>query len=150
MQSLELARELETTVTYASWKWNLDSYQQYYTAYPLVVESIVHPMHHNSDRIWGILDFVFGSCPFLSNESKILGILQSLLVAIPKLHLRLGINPANCTPSGSTRKTSSSGLDDEVTEFAAEASEYEQIMSYSGNESISIDWVSSPSPQCSS
>lgn len=141
MQSLELAQELETTARYALWKWNLGSYQQYYSAYPLLVESIMDPVQHNSDRVWGILDFVFGSSPFLSSESKTLHIRQSLLATIPKLHLRLGINPAHGAPSGSICRTSTSGLDDQSGVSVADPLVYEQRRS-SGHNLLDIDWVS--------
>lgn len=58
-EGLEAAVELEMDEDLNQWSWYSSSYQQYHTAFLLLVEVFTFPMRREASRIWRCLDFIF-------------------------------------------------------------------------------------------
>lgn len=58
-QLTENAVKLETMPEFKPWRWCAGAYQQYHTAFLLLVEIFAYPMRKEADRIWNCLDYVF-------------------------------------------------------------------------------------------
>lgn len=56
---LEAAIAMETTPSLKTWKWYSGAFQQYHTALILFAELYATPVHHQSERIWKCLDYIF-------------------------------------------------------------------------------------------
>lgn len=56
---LEAAVELESAKDLRKWAWYSSSWQQYHTAFLLLLEVFFFPMRRESSRIWCCLDFIF-------------------------------------------------------------------------------------------
>ena len=66
----EDAVKLETLPELRSWRWYSGAYQQYHTAFLLLVEMFVYPMMKDADRIWHVLDYVYETDRSLSRAQK--------------------------------------------------------------------------------
>ncbi|EGE77786.2 fungal specific transcription factor domain-containing protein [Blastomyces dermatitidis ATCC 18188] len=62
-QQLEDAIELETNSEYTQWTWSLGAFNQWHTAFLLLVEVHQHPLRKESDRIWRCLYYAFETTP---------------------------------------------------------------------------------------
>ncbi|KLJ11310.1 hypothetical protein EMPG_13418 [Blastomyces silverae] len=62
-QQLEDAIELETNSEYRQWTWYLGAFNQWHTAFLLLVEVHQHPLRKESDRIWRCLYYAFETTP---------------------------------------------------------------------------------------
>jgi hypothetical protein len=58
-EALEAAVALETEEDLKSWAWYAPAYQQYHTAFLLLVEVFNYPRRREANRIWRCLDFIF-------------------------------------------------------------------------------------------
>ena len=67
---LENSMEIETSLVTRPWAWYAGAYQQYQTAFLLLVEVFAYPMRKEADRIWHVLDYVFEVPPGLERERK--------------------------------------------------------------------------------
>lgn len=77
-QQMEDAIRLETEPVLQPWAWYCGAYQQWHTAYLLLVEVYSFPMRREADRIWRILDYVFETDPSMTREQKGRAILSGL------------------------------------------------------------------------
>ena len=72
--ALEAAVELEVSEDLKEWSWYSGAYQQYHTAFLLLVEVLTYPMRKEANRIWRCLDFIFAEVlvhvPPLSTETN--------------------------------------------------------------------------------
>lgn len=59
LEQLEAAITIETTPSLKRWRWYSGAYQQYHTALLLFAELYATPVHHQADRIWKCLDYIF-------------------------------------------------------------------------------------------
>lgn len=57
--ALEAAVELESAKDLRKWAWYSSSWQEYHTAFLLLLEVFFFPMRRESSRIWCCLDFIF-------------------------------------------------------------------------------------------
>ncbi|KAJ5417207.1 uncharacterized protein N7487_000757 [Penicillium crustosum] len=57
--ALEAAVELESAKDLQKWAWYSSSWQEYHTAFLLLLEVFFFPMRRESSRIWSCLDFIF-------------------------------------------------------------------------------------------
>ncbi|OKL57359.1 hypothetical protein UA08_07452 [Talaromyces atroroseus] len=57
--ALEAAVELESAKDLQKWAWYSSSWQEYHTAFLLLLEVFLFPMRKESSRIWRCLDFIF-------------------------------------------------------------------------------------------
>lgn len=55
---VETAVALETVPELKPWVWYTGAYQQYHTAFLLLMEVYVYPQRKEADRIWACLDYV--------------------------------------------------------------------------------------------
>lgn len=69
-QQMEDAVAVETDPELAPWRWYAGAYQQWQTAFLLLVEVFVYPMRREADRIWNIIDYVFEPDRSLSRTQK--------------------------------------------------------------------------------
>jgi hypothetical protein len=69
-QLTENAVKLETVPEFKSWRWYAGAYQQYHTAFLLLVEIFAYPMRKEADRIWDCLDYVFETDRKLSRAQR--------------------------------------------------------------------------------
>ncbi|KAI9642205.1 hypothetical protein NHQ30_009007 [Ciborinia camelliae] len=79
LQSLDSAIALETLPEVQNWEWYGGAFQQYHTAFLLLMEVYVHPQRKEADQIWSCIDYVFECDPFqprLAKARKILSELQ--------------------------------------------------------------------------
>ncbi|KAG4432206.1 hypothetical protein IFR05_012305 [Cadophora sp. M221] len=77
--TLETAVALETIPDLRPWSWYVGAYQQYHTAFLLLMEIYVYPQRKEADRIWTCLDYIFeteASLPRREKGKKILMELQ--------------------------------------------------------------------------
>ncbi|KAL3457019.1 hypothetical protein BJX64DRAFT_280919 [Aspergillus heterothallicus] len=58
-EALEAAVALESEEDLKTWAWYAPSYQQYHTAFLLLVEVFNYPRRREANRIWRCLDFIF-------------------------------------------------------------------------------------------
>ncbi|KAL2848440.1 hypothetical protein BJY01DRAFT_233992 [Aspergillus pseudoustus] len=58
-EALEAAVSLETDENLKTWAWYAPAYQQYHTAFLLLVEMFNYPRRREANRIWRCLDFIF-------------------------------------------------------------------------------------------
>ncbi|KAL2860690.1 fungal specific transcription factor domain-containing protein [Aspergillus lucknowensis] len=58
-EALEAAVELESSEELQQWAWYSPAYQQYHTAFLLLVEMFNFPLRREANRIWRCLDFIF-------------------------------------------------------------------------------------------
>jgi Fungal specific transcription factor domain len=77
-QQMEDAMRLETDPALQLWTWYCGAYQQWHTAFLLLVEVFSFPMRREADRIWHILDYVFEPDPSMTREQKARSILSAL------------------------------------------------------------------------
>ena len=56
---MEAAVAFETHPAIRPWSWYTGAFNQYHTAFLLLVEIFAFPMRKEADRIWKILDYVF-------------------------------------------------------------------------------------------
>lgn len=77
-QQMEDAIRLATDPVLQPWAWYGGAYQQWHTAFLLLVEVYSFPMRREADRIWRILDYVFEMEPSLTREEKGRTILSGL------------------------------------------------------------------------
>jgi Fungal specific transcription factor domain len=77
-QQMEDAVCLETDPVLQPWAWYCGAYQQWHTAFLLLVEVFSFPMRREADRIWRILDYVFETDPSMTREQKGRAILSGL------------------------------------------------------------------------
>ena len=68
--SMEAAIKLETLPELAPWRWYCGAYNQWQTAFLLLVEIYTYPMRKEADRIWDIIDYVFEPDRTLSRNMK--------------------------------------------------------------------------------
>lgn len=68
--SMEAAIKLETIPELAPWRWYCGAYNQWQTAFLLLVEIYTYPMRKEADRIWNIIDYVFEPDRSLSRSMK--------------------------------------------------------------------------------
>ncbi|KAJ5534084.1 hypothetical protein N7527_000338 [Penicillium freii] len=57
--ALEAAVELESAKDLRKWAWYSSSWQEYHTAFLLLLEVFFFPMRRESSRVWCCLDFIF-------------------------------------------------------------------------------------------
>merc|ERR1712093_639699 len=57
--TIEMAVALETVPDLRPWSWYGGAYQQYHTAFLLLMEIYVYPQRKEADRIWTCLDYIF-------------------------------------------------------------------------------------------
>ncbi|PQE03356.1 fungal specific transcription factor domain-containing protein [Rutstroemia sp. NJR-2017a BBW] len=79
LQSLECAIALETIPDIKTWEWYSGAFQQYHTAFLLLVEIYANPHRKEADRIWSCIDYVFVTNSFeprLTKARKVLSELQ--------------------------------------------------------------------------
>lgn len=76
--AIESAIALETIPEVRSWKWYGGAFQQYHTAFLLLLEVYVHPQRKEADQIWSCLDYVFECDPFQPRIAKAKKILSEL------------------------------------------------------------------------
>ncbi|CZR50594.1 probable binuclear zinc cluster transcription factor that regulates the ratio between aurofusarin and rubrofusarin biosynthesis [Phialocephala subalpina] len=57
--TVETAVALETLPEVKPWVWYTGAYQQYHTAFLLLMEVYVYPQRKEADRIWACLDYIF-------------------------------------------------------------------------------------------
>jgi hypothetical protein len=69
-QITEDAVKLETMPEFKPWRWCLTAFQNYHTAFLLLVEIFAYPMRKEADRIWNCLDYVFETDRTLSRAQK--------------------------------------------------------------------------------
>jgi hypothetical protein len=62
-KQMEDAIQLETAPDLQLWAWYTGAYQQYHTAFLLLVEVFSYPMRREADRIWNCLDYIFETNP---------------------------------------------------------------------------------------
>ncbi|KAH7364501.1 hypothetical protein BKA65DRAFT_139629 [Rhexocercosporidium sp. MPI-PUGE-AT-0058] len=77
--TIEMAVALETIPDLRPWSWYGGAYQQYHTAFLLLMEIYVYPQRKEADRIWTCLDYIFeteASLPRREKGKKILMELQ--------------------------------------------------------------------------
>jgi Fungal specific transcription factor domain len=77
-QQMEDAVRLETDPALQPWAWYCGAYQQWHTAFLLLVEIFSFPMRREADRIWRVLDYVFETDPSMTREQKARAILSAL------------------------------------------------------------------------
>jgi hypothetical protein len=77
-QITENAVKLETMPEFKPWRWCLSAFQNYHTAFLLLVEIFTYPMRKEADRIWNCLDYVFETDRRLSRAQKGRAILTEL------------------------------------------------------------------------
>jgi hypothetical protein len=58
-EALEAAMELEVSDDLKQWSWYSSAYQQYHSAFLLLVEVFTFPLRREANRIWRCLDFIF-------------------------------------------------------------------------------------------
>lgn len=78
--TVETAIALETLPELRPFSWYAGAYQQYHTAFLLLMEVYVNPQRKEADRIWACLDYVFetnAAEPRRSKGKKILSELQA-------------------------------------------------------------------------
>lgn len=61
--TVEAAIAIETAESWKGWAWYGGAYQQYHTAFLLLMEIYVYPQRKEADRIWACLDYVFETNP---------------------------------------------------------------------------------------
>ncbi|KAE8441624.1 hypothetical protein EG329_004633 [Mollisiaceae sp. DMI_Dod_QoI] len=61
--TVETAVALETLPDVKPWAWYTGAYQQYHTAFLLLMEIYVYPQRKEADRIWACLDYIFETNP---------------------------------------------------------------------------------------
>jgi hypothetical protein len=77
--TIETAVALDTLPELHNWAWYGGAYQQYHTAFLLLMEVYVYPQRKEADRIWTCLDYIFetnSSEPRRTKGKKILTELQ--------------------------------------------------------------------------
>ncbi len=77
-QQIEDAVLLETDPVLQPWAWYCGAYQQWHTAFLLLVEVFSFPMRREADRIWRILDYVFEIDSSMTRDQKGRAILSGL------------------------------------------------------------------------
>lgn len=77
-KQMEDAIQLETSPDLQPWAWYTGAYQQYHTAFLLLVEVFSYPMRREADRIWRCLDYIFETNPAHSRAQKARAILTEL------------------------------------------------------------------------
>jgi Fungal specific transcription factor domain len=77
-QLIEDALRLETDPALQPYAWYTGAYQQWHTAFLLLVEVFAFPMRKEADRIWRVLDYVFETDPSMDREQKARAILSVL------------------------------------------------------------------------
>ena len=77
-QSMEDAVTMETSPDLAPWRWYTGAYNQWATAFLLLVEIFNFPMRKEADRIWAIVDYVFEPDLSLTRAQKGRAILSDL------------------------------------------------------------------------
>lgn len=70
VNSLESAITLETAPELRPWAWYCGAYQQYHTAFLLLIEIYLYPNRKEADRIWKCLDYIFETDKSLPREEK--------------------------------------------------------------------------------
>ena len=78
VQQLEDAMRLETDAVLQPWSWYCGTYQQWHTAFLLLVEVFRFPMRQEADRIWRVLDYVFETDPSMERQQKSRAILSEI------------------------------------------------------------------------
>jgi hypothetical protein len=78
VQSLECAIALETIPDIKNWEWYSGAFQQYHTAFLLLVEVYANPHRKEADRIWSCIDYVFVTNSFEPRTTKARKILSEL------------------------------------------------------------------------
>lgn len=78
LQSLESAIALETMPDVRKWDWYSGAFQQYHTAFLLLMEVYIHPQRKEADQIWSCLDYVFECDPYQPRLAKAKNILLEL------------------------------------------------------------------------
>lgn len=76
--TIEMAVALETIPSLKSWSWYGGAYQQYHTAFLLLMEIYVYPQRKEADRIWTCLDYIFETDTSLPRREKGKKILMEL------------------------------------------------------------------------
>ncbi|KAK0118870.1 hypothetical protein ONS96_011950 [Cadophora gregata f. sp. sojae] len=76
--TIEMAVALETIPDIRPWSWYGGAYQQYHTAFLLLMEIYVYPQRKEADRIWTCLDYIFETDPSLPRRVKGKKILMEL------------------------------------------------------------------------
>jgi hypothetical protein len=66
----EASIQLETIPEFHLWAWYTGAFQQWHTAFLLLIEIWIYPRRKEADRIWACLDYVFHCSPELSREVK--------------------------------------------------------------------------------
>lgn len=69
-QITENAVKLESMAEFKPWRWCATAFQNYHTAFLLLVEIFAFPMRTEADRIWNCLDYVFETDRTLSRAQK--------------------------------------------------------------------------------
>ncbi|TGO51393.1 hypothetical protein BCON_0162g00150 [Botryotinia convoluta] len=78
LHSMESAIALETTPALHNWEWYGGAFQQYHTAFLLLMEVYVHPQRKEANQIWSCLDYVFECDSYLPRLTKARKILSEL------------------------------------------------------------------------
>ncbi|CZT47290.1 probable binuclear zinc cluster transcription factor that regulates the ratio between aurofusarin and rubrofusarin biosynthesis [Rhynchosporium secalis] len=76
--TIETAVALETRPDLKPWSWYGGAYQQYHTAFLLLMEIYVYPQRKEADRIWKCLDYIFETDASLPRREKGKKILMEL------------------------------------------------------------------------
>ena len=69
-EQMEVAVEFETHPALHPWHWYSGAFNQFHTAFLLLVEIFAFPMRKEADRIWKVLDYVFEVPPDLTRVQK--------------------------------------------------------------------------------
>jgi hypothetical protein len=75
---LENAVALEIMPEVRSWKWYVGAYNQYHTAFLLLIELFFYPHRKEADRIWPCLDYVFETDRTATRDVKARKIMREL------------------------------------------------------------------------
>ncbi|TGZ80129.1 hypothetical protein EX30DRAFT_308084 [Ascodesmis nigricans] len=70
LEIMENAMLLETSEELAPWAWYAGAYQQYHCILFVITEVQRFPNSPYADRIWRIMDYVFGAAPNISREER--------------------------------------------------------------------------------
>ncbi|KAL2064811.1 hypothetical protein VTL71DRAFT_3951 [Oculimacula yallundae] len=76
--TIETAVALETMPDLKPWSWYGGAYQQYHTAFLLLMEIYIYPQRKEADRIWACLDYIFETNASLPRREKGKKILMEL------------------------------------------------------------------------
>ena len=77
-QFSENAVRLEREPIFAQWRWNCGSYQQWHTAFLLLMEIFMYPNRREANRIWAICDYAFEPDMSLGRAQKARSIMAAI------------------------------------------------------------------------